>query len=194
MTDNLNDQSSAQPSREQMLADISKMPLEALRSGAVDLGIGLPADGTREEWETLFVDTILGRRAAAEKAAQDDLARQAERDRLDEFYKTKEGKKHKRAVDDRARNDAVRAVHFDFASALPSQARSTGAFDVPEDHATAVQPAVPSGAYRVLGADWVHRFKDGRWVSSSRSHALSRPDWTDIPNSEPPLAAPNLDG
>lgn len=147
------------------------------------LGVPLLPDAVREELNAEVVAAIVARR---EQIAQDLAAQKAKQDaesKLAAFLKTPEGKVHQKAVADRARNAAVRAVHAAFAGALPAEARQTGAFTVPRDHANGEQPAVPNGSYRVLGADWLHRFKGGRWIGTDRVALQARPDWIEIPDS-----------
>ncbi|EKS26513.1 hypothetical protein [Afipia felis] len=159
------------------LADLDFAKLASL------LDVPLLPDATRDELNTAVVGAIVDHR---EQIAKDLAAQQAKReadDKLAAFLKTPEGKAHRKAVDDRARNVAVRTVHADFAGALPTEARQTGTFAVPDDHANSAQSAVPNGSYRVLGTDWLHRFKGGRWIGADRVAAHAKPDWTEVPDS-----------
>lgn len=159
-----------------------------LNAAAAEIGVVFLPDDTREEKNAKVVADVLQKQAVAVADAEALAAKEkAEAERL-AFFSTKEGKKHRKAMEDRDRNDAVRRVHASFIQALPGSARSQGFFEVPEDHPEAGSDLpVPSGGYRVAGSDWVMRFKGGRWVSADRAHARAAPDWVDIPDREAPL-------
>lgn len=156
------------------------------------LGVPLLPDATRDELNAEVVAAIELRR---DRIAQ-DLAAQEAKKAADEkqaaFLKTAAGKAHRQAIEDRSRNAAVRSVHAAFANALPSDARQTGSFKAPADHPQGDQPSVPDGTYRVLGTDWLHRFKRGQWIGADRAAPQAKPIWTEIPDnaaSDPEIPA-----
>lgn len=78
---------------------------------------------------------------------------------------------------------AIRAAWTEFARAVPYAAQSSGVH-VPSDEAVAAAPdlGVPDGRYRVMGADWILTFADGKFVGAERAGAAAQPGaYVEIP-------------
>jgi hypothetical protein len=163
-------------------AEFGKLDDAALLKAAQDAGAKLEGDETRDELEfaTAEATVVEEEQAAAdaERQRKDDEAR-AEREA---FYKTPAGRKQRAQDEKDASERAIRRVHSSFIKALPSEARSTGACVVNPDAPEAGSHPVADGNYRVAGSDWVMSFKDKKWSGAYRAHALSDPDWTEIPD------------
>lgn len=76
----------------------------------------------------------------------------------------------KSATADQARDGAVRSVNSAFNRNPPRAIFSAGHYTVPKDEIDeADKLPVPDGRYRIIGLDWIHEFKGGKWIATEKA-------------------------
>lgn len=139
-------------------AQLKAMSDQDLQKYADENKIDVSKAGSREAAEAVIVV------AAEEKArAEFDAAADKPADRGPEL--------------DKVQAATVRNVWDNFSRNVPYGAQSSGYHDLPDDQRKdAPDHGIPNGRYRVLGADWIMIFEDGRFVEAEKATPTTNPD------------------